>query len=391
MKVRTTKGVNLVLRHPKLGSGKIKRQVFCMFRGHTHQDNPNPSQKKKEVKPKKEKVKPKKEKEDKIPIFVLPCTKKQAEVIRKSWHAVKDKPTKKYYEKAAIQFVNATKGRGKAKKTTVAYLLGIIRNMENHHEDLPKWPAPIKPLNTPAQSHRNKTQPIKFPNEDVKIVFLYWQRMGYPFVKHKEIMSIVTARGIEKTRLAIKKHGKDEVMKAMQRTHDMFNAGWFKHRAYFNDTKLNLPQFFRYDNGSYERVRRKIKDCPLSWFKEALKGQHYLESKYHMELRDRKPRITSRLMESWEKYNGNNGNGVSNGTKNQIIRSSRILSKFSTANDLDPITLTDIIDGALNKWHTIKPKHAGYLTNKIFWNEQLPDELVRYGAIEAGRRIERIL
>lgn len=382
MRVRTTKGVRMVLRHPKLGSGKIKRKVFCMFRGHIHQESPS------QPSPKKKKAKPKKEKEE-GKIKYHRATEKQIEVMDKVWHMVKNKPIKQYYNMASRQFVKNTKGRRKTKKLNERYFYSILRNMENHYDG---FPTPIKPSSdTPAKSPVKKTQPIKFPNEDVKIVFLYWQRFGHPFVRHREIMSTTTSRAIEKTRLAIKKHGKDEVMKAMQRIHDMFNAGWFKHKFYYENVRLNLPQFFTYDNGNYERVRAVVKDCPHSWFKEALKGQHYLESKYHMELRDRKPRITSRLLESWERYNGNNGNGVSNGTKNQIIRSARILTKFSAANDLDPLTLTDIIDGALNKWHTIKPKHAGYLTHKIFWNEQLPDELVRYGAIEAGRKIERIL
>lgn len=382
MKVRTTKGVNIVLQHPKLGSGKIKRKGFFMYRGHTHQDNPNSS------KPKK-KRKPKEDKEGKTPITLLAATEKQIKVIGRVWHMVKTKPIKEYFNKATVQFVKQTKGSGNSKKVTERYFYSILRNMENSYERA-AGNIPVLQSKPPPR----KTNPLKFPDESVKITFLYWQRLSYPFMQHKQVMSKVTSRGINYIDKATKKHGKDEVMKAMKRLHDAFNAGWFKYRAHFSETKLALPDFFLYKESHYQKISRiPSLTFPRSWFREALKGQHYLESKYGVELKDRKPRITSHLLESWDRYIANNGNSthISNGVKNTIIRSARILSKFSTANNIDPLTLTDVIEGALNKWHTIKPKHAGYLTNKIFWNEQLPNELVRYGAIEAGRKIERVL
>ena len=125
---------------------------------------------------------------------------------------------------------------------------------------------------------------------------------------------------------------------------------------------------------------------PRSWFKECLKGERYLEQTYSIKIKDNNPKITKQLIIIWEVYNKHDR--VSTIDCNNLIKCGQLLIDFAKKNNIDPLSLVDIISNMLNKWRTYRPKHSSYLINNIFWQEQLPKELIRYGLFRNLREIK---
>jgi hypothetical protein len=299
--IGTTKGKEIVVKHPSIGSGKISRRIFAMYRVHYHPDNLSTTEK----------------------MVINPPKKRKLPIVTPMFH-------------------------------------------------------------NPSKS---KTKQLQFSNQSTKIVFLYWNRLGHPFVKHREIKTKATARSLERIGRAVKQHGKDEVIKGIDRCYKLFSEPWFQYRLFYEKTKLSLHQFFRYDSRNLKVVRRKGRAIPVSWFKECLKGNGYLKNKYSIEFKDKHPVTTKRLLESWEIYDGVKATIK---VKNDMIEASKIVKKYSELNDLDIVFITRHINRMLNEYENYKPKHSGYLTHPIFWNEKFPKELERYGIIAHRKELKDI-
>ena len=222
-------------------------------------------------------------------------------------------------------------------------------------------------------------KPIRFLTSSSKIIFNYWNTLGHPFVHHKPLMSKVTSHGIDSISKATKRHGKEDVVRAMETAKKVFDADWFKWRLYIGSKKISLPDFFYYKKDTYKRDRKKMKGLPQSWYKECRKGIEYMERNYSVIKKDKLPHITENLVKTWKEYSHTR---LTIKTTEQIKRFSVKLDSFCSSNNFDWGTIVDIINGMLNEWHTYKPKHFGYLLNELFLGEILPREIVRYGIVD---------
>lgn len=173
----------------------------------------------------------------------------------------------------------------------------------------------------------------------------------------------------------------------MDRVYKLFGMDWFKYRLYFAKVKLTLPEFFYYDARRLRKARIKIKDCPRSWLEEGFKGFDYLEHTYSAVPKDKNPSISSKIEDHWIEYHGGKR---TNRVKSGSIKISKLVKKFSKINNFDPQAIVDVIGGMLNGWKSFKPKHIGYLQTDIFWNEQLPKELERYGLVNDRCQLKEI-
>lgn len=236
--------------------------------------------------------------------------------------------------------------------------------------------------------HKPKTNKIKFPNESTKIIFLYWNRLGHPFVQHRNVWNKTTAKSVERISSAIKKDSKESVLINIDRLRDLFLADWFKYRIYFGKFKISLPDFFRYNQNTLRIIRKRIPECPASWYKECLKGMPWLKAKYSAVIKDRNPTISKLLINSWKAYDPGS---ISTSTRNNLVRCARIATRFAKVNSLDVLTIVEVIDKMLNEWKVWKPQHAGWLKSAIFWNEQFPKELVRYGVVKSRDEMKEVI
>ena len=233
-----------------------------------------------------------------------------------------------------------------------------------------------------------KTHPLKFSNSATKLLFEYWNRLGHPFIKHQPVWSKTTSLGIDRLNKAIKKDGKEYILRSIEVADEVFKSSWFRWRIALGKRKISLPSFFIYSNSELVKVSRQIKNCPRSWYKECLKGVEYMESNYSVMFKDKYPNIAKKLMDIWNVYLT-----IELGIRinNDIIEISALLHKFCKVHRLDWLMVADVIDKMLNEWKTYKPKHLGYLKNKIFWEEQIPKELIRYGVVDKNTKWKSIL
>jgi len=165
----------------------------------------------------------------------------------------------------------------------------------------------------------------------------------------------------------------------------VFKSDWFRWRIKIGKIKISLPKFFKYSNSDFKIVSRQITNCPRSWYKECSKGIEYMESNYSVVFKDKHPNITERFTNIWKVFSTIELTSRIR-INNDIIRISALIHKFCKIHNLDWLMVIDVIDKMLNEWKTYKPKHLGYLKHKIFWNEQLPKELIRYGVVDKGMK-----
>lgn len=226
-------------------------------------------------------------------------------------------------------------------------------------------------------SNKITQKAIPFKTTAAKIIFHYWNGLGFPFVRHRPVQNKTNFSAIEKINQNVKRYGKEKIIFAIKIGHELFEAKWFKYRVFIAKNKISLSSFFQYSSLEFKLADGKCHDMPRSWFKECLRGQSYLENKYSIALADSFPQITHKLVDSWKIYK--KGDKLLINDNNNLIRCSKLLNKFCEINSVDALSILDIVDGMLNKWHTYAPKHSHYLINDIFWKDVLPKELVRYG------------
>lgn len=222
-----------------------------------------------------------------------------------------------------------------------------------------------------------KKKAVPWQTASAKIIFYYWNGLGHPFVHHRPEKNKTTSLAIFKINKNLLKYGKERIIYGIKTAHKIFNAGWFKYRHYFSVQKINLPNFFEYCSTNFKGASRNKPGMPRSWFKECLKGERYLEQTYSIKIKDKNPKITKSISSSWEEYRQHDK--MTPNDINNLIRCGQLLQDFCQKNNFDLNIIISIINNMLNKWHTYKPAHSGYLTNNIFWGDILPKELVRYG------------
>ena len=235
-------------------------------------------------------------------------------------------------------------------------------------------------------ANAEKKRTVPWQTASAKIIFYYWNGLGHPFVHHRPELNKTTSLAIYKINKYLPKYGKEKIIYAIKTAHEIFSASWFKYRHYFSIQKINLPNFFEYNEANFKKDSINRYLMPRSWFKECLKGDRYLEQTYSVKIKDNNPQITKQLLTVWKVYN--KYDKISTKDNNNLIKCGQLLKAFAEKNNIDPLSLVDIINCALNKWRTYQPKHSSYLINNIFWQEQLPKELVRYGLFRNLREIK---
>lgn len=225
---------------------------------------------------------------------------------------------------------------------------------------------------------------IKFTSPDARIIFYYWQRLGYPFVKHQEKQTKTTTKAIRLIEKNLKKYSKNQIINSMSTTQKLFNAKWFKFRILYGSKKISLPLFFEYDQNQFQKVFQK--GIPKSWFLECRKPLGVLEEKYGVKKKIKHKNITKNLIDSWLKYSQDEE--ITNNQQNQIISASDKIHMFCKNNNLDTLMIVEVIDQMLNNWNTWRPKSISWMNSDIFIQETLPKELVRANIISKREKQE---
>lgn len=233
------------------------------------------------------------------------------------------------------------------------------------------FPGPI--------SKKIASKPIPFQTSAAKIIFYHWNNLGHPLVHHRPELNKTTAVAVGRINKNIKSCGKEKILYAIDLLSNTFGAQWFKFRIVFAKRKISLSDFFRFGKSEIARLNKQFPDMPISWFKECLKGEQYLKNKYNVRIKDKHSAITKRLISIWEEYL--KYDIINAGDKNQLVLCSKKIWEFSKKNQIDCFVLIDMINNMLNQTKNFKPKHAGYLVNNIFWERQIPNELIRSNLI----------
>ncbi len=236
---------------------------------------------------------------------------------------------------------------------------------------------------TSATNQKRTAKPIDFQNAFIKIIFEYWNRKGFPFVSHKLIENKTSVSAINKINSALKQTSKNEILKSIDVCFFLFSSNWFKYKQYYFKNKLTLPQFFSYDQKRYKIIASSIPDYPKSWFKECLKGEKHIQKTYSTLKKDNFPYITKKLIKTWEQASKQDCSSPV--IKNTLIDSSIKLDNFCKNNNYDWSVICDIIDKMLNKWNSISLKYVNYLVGDKFWEQTIPQELIRYGIADKNQ------
>lgn len=221
-------------------------------------------------------------------------------------------------------------------------------------------------------------QAIKFTSQDAKIIFNYWQRLGYPFVKHAERQSKVTSKGVRLIEKHLKKYSKTRIINCIETCRALFNAPWFKYRQYYASRKLTLPSFFRYEQSEFSKISRK--GIPRSWFIECKRPLSKLEVKYSVRRKSKHPKIMEVLKDIWTRYTRERSFSVN--TENTLTIAGEELYNFAIGNNLDIFMILETIDKMINENKSYQPKHAGWLKTNHFIQDRLPQELLKSNIID---------
>jgi len=231
----------------------------------------------------------------------------------------------------------------------------------------------------------------RFPNRKVKQAMEHWKSKGTPFLNHRvSKQSRITYQSIKALQRAIKNHGLEKVLDAMDLAHETFNSGWFMFSKYFNSKhKIACVDFIKYRTKSIDHLPQKIKKSGVnSWLDEFLKGEKYIETTYSTMRKDKHPDITPVLADLWRSYKQTDR--LTTREENNCIACAVRLVAFAEANNFEIRDVISIVDKILsNFWGDTKElKHSGYLVNDIFWHETVPDAYIKFGIIERRRQIE---
>ena len=223
---------------------------------------------------------------------------------------------------------------------------------------------------------------ISFPDNDVKMTFYYWQQLGYPFVKHIERRTTTLTNAIRNLQTAIKKHGKLQVIEAMGRCRKLFNSGSFRFKYLYDRKRLGLPDFIGYKPNTYKLLASKKAGIilPKSWLNTCLKMPvKELIEEYSFITKAKNKQVAQRLTEIWSAYKRG---VVPDNDNTSINKVANKLQDFCEKNNIEVIIMLNLIDKMLNTWHNYSPTHLGWLHTDLFFQNILPDELVRFGILK---------
>ncbi len=233
----------------------------------------------------------------------------------------------------------------------------------------------IKPYRTrkrrnPHNEKNNKpTGDFKFPSQQIKIIFNYWNGFGPPFTTHVARQSKVTSRGFSAIKVALKKYETRQITEAMDLLHVWFKADWFRYKRYYTNSRLSLPDFFKYELNTFKQTLNS-KGIPRSWFEEVLRGQKYFKRIYSYYAPDKNPEVTKILYKAWKDYSHKR---PSQNDKNVLVSCSKQLVEFCGDGELTASALARW----LRRWlistdHSLRPNHINYFTSRKFFETDLP-------------------
>lgn len=252
-----------------------------------------------------------------------------------------------------------------------------------------------------TSTYRNPEQKLlgslTFPSSQVKIVFAYWQHIGYPFTKHRELKSKTTSRAIRLIQQELKTKSPKEICNVMDICKELFLAGWFKWNPQYVKTlnnKLSLPNFFSFPEDAIKKIRRTVPDCPKSWYKECTNlSREELKDKYSFP--DKFPEVTEQLIDIWKQYNGSRRILKKDRAKLVLVaKKIKVLEKRNKGNQYitDRLQnrdwqrfLLSITRRMLNEYRTFEPKHIGWLLMDDFYDKVLPEEIIRQNLFTADK------
>jgi hypothetical protein len=224
-------------------------------------------------------------------------------------------------------------------------------------------------------------KPIDFRNSSVKIIFKTWNNYGYPFTTHREVNSVTAEKSINAILRALIRHETRTIVAAFDLAHQTFTSGQFKYKV-IQKSKISLVDFFHYREIVYAPLfKRYGKSFPRSWFDEFLKGREYIIRKYSFSVKEKDNWITQQLKKIWSEYKQGNVNTEDGNISWKFIKLSNMIFNFCKMNEIRPDYLLDVLDGALNKWHTVRLSRLTYAMTHGFFNETIPMELRRYDSM----------
>ena len=241
---------------------------------------------------------------------------------------------------------------------------------------------------------RRKPLPSIRITKDQRVILNHWNDKGHPFTSHKIDKSNPTntlRRILNSTTRWLKKSGTIKICQAIDDVFDLFTSNEFKLKNLRGLTPLSLDAFFYYDTRHINPIRKSnkrlseelIKDYDkkrfLSWFKEGRRGSDYLEKKFSYFIEDKHPEISKAIEGIWCKYRGD-GFTLRPRHINTIRRISKRVIKFGDANPeiCPPLEVVNRMQYMFDQMN-FKPKAVNYLSNDIFWQDQFPEELIRWG------------
>lgn len=238
--------------------------------------------------------------------------------------------------------------------------------------------------NPPKERRDSLTGEVKIPKygtASVKMCFLHWNGLGHPMQKHQSNReSKIFRRSVLLLQKYHRKYSAHSIMNAMSLARDILTADWFCGHKYFRKNKLGLPKFIQADSTSRSYLPGKFAK-KKSILQEFMKGEEYIRKNYSLHLEDKYPHVTNAIANVWVSYT--NEPATTANDINNFIRCAEKIVKFCKLNP-DMVTelgIVEVIDQAMNYWESsnkFKPKHTGYLTNNIFWEQQLPKALTHW-------------
>jgi len=261
-----------------------------------------------------------------------------------------------------------------------------VKIVEHKRESKRKEYDPIDFAKKLSVEKKRDLKNVDFHSEKIKIVFLHWNTKGKPFTIHQIRKTKLLLVGLNGAKRALNKYGIRRVVQAIDLCHEMFNADWFKFdKKRYGIKGLSLGNFFKYNIDARREIKRRnnvlYNADIISWFQECLKGENYLREKYSLHFKDENKRLTRSLKKVWLTYSQNK---LSPDDKNALVICSKKAVEFARLNEHLGISAEGVImtlDNMINKFHIWEPKYISWIINDIFWNKQLPRELVRYGTV----------
>jgi hypothetical protein len=262
------------------------------------------------------------------------------------------------------------------------YLHGFLLSRPNSHRSTRE--EKINLLDNPK--HPINESKFVYPNQSVKIIYGYWNRVGFPFIKHRPIKSKTNSRIFSLLVPICKKYEQRKIVEAIDVGYKIFCNTNFAFHRYYNRNKIGLNDFLDQTMQEYKLIdstpamktiaKRHGILFPKSWFAECVHGFDYMTKKYIINyMIDDNPEITKKLIKIVQEHQNRrlNETGLS-----YMIQFSKMFINFAELNKFDILWLIDRFNDALNKFHTVHISKTRYLISKSFFEEILPHELIRY-------------